>query len=145
MTVYAVYATENGQLWSVVHDAALVATPDILTARGFAVKQFADGADAGPWDPAVLAFGPPPPPALTLAPVDFLMRFTATETQRIRASTDPHLEQFVFALSIQRDPINVLGTTVSNGLSLIAGLGLFDDQGGTPGAPTQRITQIQTP
>lgn len=145
MTVYAVYATENGQLWSVAHDAAQVASADVLTARGFAVKQFPDGTDAGPWNAATLSFGAPPPPSLMLDPVDFLMRFTPTETARIRASADPRVQQFVFALGIQRDAINVLGTTASGGLALIASLGLFDDQAGVAGAATARITQIQTP
>lgn len=100
MTWYAIYQTEDGRYVSGTSDVTKVASADVLTARGYAVKQFADGSQNGPWDPIGLVFGPIPANPSIISIADFLRRFTPTELAGIQASTDITVQQHLTVLKV---------------------------------------------
>lgn len=154
MTVFAIYQNEDGRLVSVTSDATMttvaemqaagrIASDAILQARGYGAVALADSAGPVVWNTTTHAFDAAPPGPVEIEPDDFVAQFTATESQRVYASTDPNLVQFLRRLSVRRLPIDLLGATVTNGLAYIASLGLFDDQKGVAGAATTRPAAIQ--
>jgi hypothetical protein len=125
--IYAVYQTENGQLVSVASDITLVASQDILTARGYSVKELPDGTQNGIWNINTLEFDPPPPPSTEISTHDFILRFTPDEFAAIQktAQTVPQVSQWLLALSTTQildltNPVVVGAVNQLAALNLIA-------------------------
>ena len=114
MALY-VYNTTTGALVSwCPNDTDPVADTATLTAKGLAMVS---GLPAlGPtvaWNPATRTTQAvtPPPPVLNVAAAQFIMLFTPAETTAIRASTDPNVQHWLFALSVT-PTINLNDATV---------------------------------
>ncbi|HYD07797.1 MAG TPA: hypothetical protein VEC60_18825 [Reyranella sp.] len=142
MSWYAVYQLEDGRLVSGTGDPDQVAAPEILTSRGYGVAERPDGEQTGVWNPATLRFDPRPPEPVWIGADEFLDLFSAAEVARCFACPEPNLQKMLRRLQMRFEPLDLLSETVAQGLGLIAMLGLFDDQAGQPGAPTDRPAAI---
>jgi hypothetical protein len=61
---------------------------------------------------------------------DFIMAFTAVELAAIRASADPNIQQFLFALQVTQG-INLNATTITNALTYLVANNLLTGQRAT--------------
>ena len=157
MTWYAIYDIASGALQSGTNVDSQVAAASALAARGLAVALCPDGAQTGVWNPATLSFTPAPPEPVMITGGQLIGLFTPTEAVRIYqaatlpapgttppASFNAQAFQFIKMVETAAGPFDLLGAPVSQGLALIAALGLYDDQNGTPGAATARPAAIQS-
>lgn len=155
MTWYAIYDLTSKALVSGTDVASQVASAAVLDARGYGVALCPDGSQTGVWNPATLAFDAAPPEPVMVTGGQFVGLFTPTEYVRIYqaaslpapgttppASFSAPLSQFVKMVETASGPFDLLGAPVAQGLALIAALGLYDDQNGTPGAATARPAAI---
>ena len=124
--IYAIHEIESGRLVRVTTDAAKVAAPAILAARGYAVAERPDSEAGGVWNPATLAFDPPPPAPLVLTPLQWLMRFTPAERIAIRAArvTDPVVEDIMDLLDKAQEVHPAEPATVQ-GVQYLVSVGLL--------------------
>ena len=149
MTWFAIYQQEDGILVSGTNDQTKVASADVLAARGYAVAQCPDGSQSGVWNVSTHQFDPAPPSPVNVSPDNFVALFTPAETVRIFAAAQlpnpqsPELFYLLRQLDHRSTDLDLLGTTITQGLAVIAALGLFDDQNGVAGAATQRPAAIQ--
>lgn len=141
MSWYQVYQAEDGRAISGTSDPTKIAVLSVLNARGYAVKQFPDGAQNGVWNQSTLQFDPAPAAQVLIGADQFLNQFNAPEVQKIFASADARIIKLRILLQMRQNPINLLGQVVQQALTLIAALGLFDDQTG-PGTATTRPDAI---
>jgi hypothetical protein len=78
------------------------------------------------WDPAtkttITVTAPTPPDPLNT--FDFIMAFTATELDAIRASSDVNIKQFLFALEVTQG-VNLNHSTIKNSLQYLVNHGLL--------------------
>lgn len=141
MTWSAIYQVEDGRLVSGTSDPAKIASAEILAARGYAVKAFADGAQNGPWDPATLTFGTPPANPQVIPLSDFFRRFTPAELAGIQASPDTTVQQNLLVLkSAMFLQIDLLDARTVAMLTYLA-----THPGGSPLLTPARATTIGTP
>ena len=75
-----------------------------------------------------------------LSPDAFAARFTAAEFVACEDSADPVIRQLMFRLRVRRDPLDLAGATVQQGLAYMAAIGLLTAEraaaiGAAPAAP----------
>lgn len=63
-----------------------------------------------------------------LTPDAFVARFTAQEFSACQESNDALVRQLMFRLVIRRDPLDLTGTTVQQGLAYLVSIGLLTSQ-----------------
>lgn len=124
MTWFAIYQAEDGRLVSGTNDAAKVASADIIAARGYAVKQFADGSQNGVWNPATLSYDPAPAGPNVIDTGDFFDRFTAAELRGILQSTDATVQQWLFVMQ-RRGQIDLTAQKMTAALQYLVIQGLL--------------------
>jgi len=96
MTWFAVYKISNGRLRSV---GTVVADP---LPAGLAKKDFGATRPEGDWNTTTLEFDPYPP-RRRYTVVALLRRFTRSERNAFRASTDSAVSDFLFLLQLDDD------------------------------------------
>lgn len=123
MTWFAVYRIADGALMSV---GTVVADDATLAAKGFAKLDLGASRPEGVWNPASLAFDPPPPAPRTLTPSTFKQRFTLAERTAIRAAgaTDMVIADYLDILATARD-VDLNDANVVAGLDYMVGQALI--------------------
>lgn len=135
MAIY-VYVTATGALYSEIPDnvtvaqaqaAGQLASPAALAANGLtAVDSLPALGPTVAWDPVnkTTVTITAPTPANVIATFDFIMAFTPTEMAAIRASTDPAIQRFLFALQVTQG-VNLNHATISNALNYLVSQSLL--------------------
>lgn len=127
MAVY-VYNVATGALVSwCPGDTDPVASADVLTANGLASVSGLAALDVThAWDAAtrsVVVVTAPVPPQLIQTGV-WILRFTPTEFKAIMASTDPVVQQFLYALN-HTTQIDLTLSQITNGVAYLITAGLL--------------------
>lgn len=122
MALY-VYVMATGALYSwSPDDADPVAPPDVLDAQGMAVVTGLSPLDATHvWQesPPTVITVTAPTAAVPIATVQWILRLTPTEFAGIMSSTDPVVQQFVYALNHTLQ-INLSDPTITNGVDYLS-------------------------
>lgn len=142
MAWFAVYQVDDGRLISGTSDQTKIAALTILNARGYAVKQFPDGAQLGVWNQSTLQYDAAQAQAVLIDPGEFFELLNPNELQKWSASNNPTAHQFFLVLQGITRPINLLGRRVQRVLNGMTAAGYWDDQAGVAGAPTVRPAAI---
>jgi len=121
MAIY-VYVTATGQLVSwCPNDTDPVASPSQLTAQGYSsVSGLPPLGPTVAWNPATKTTMTvsAPTPANVINTFDFIMAFTPAELAAIRASTDPAIQRFLFALQVTQG-VNLNAASITNALTYL--------------------------
>lgn len=118
-----------GTLYSSEPDGGQIAPPSVLTANGLAAVsgQPAQNPSTGMlWDPGTLTIvqGIAPVVANYVTPAAWIMQFTPAEFAAIKASSDPLVQQFLFALTAG-PTLNLNNPLVTNGLAYLVSVNLL--------------------
>lgn len=130
MNWYYIYQTSNGQLISETS-----VQPTSLPA-GMAYVTESTRQNGNVWNPSTLTFSPPPNSPV-MSTLDFLNRFTSTERQAIRASTDVNVQDFLWMLQFpQGQNVDLTNPTLIAGMDYLVSVNLLT---------ATRQTAIMTP
>jgi len=127
MAIY-VYVTATGVLQSYCpNDTDPVALPSVLAANGLtAVSGLPQLGPTVAWDPVnktTKTVTPPPVPQPLLTGI-WILRFTPQEFQAIAASTDPTVQQFMYALN-HTTQIDLSTQQMINGVNFLVSVNLL--------------------